>query len=76
MIFRNKSFSDFQYGFRSSRLTAKLLTVEVDGIARVLHMSSATLALIQRLFVGFDIQIFYTDLSFMEFLFRFSTLFP
>ena len=37
-------FSDFQYGFRSSRSTADLLTVVPDRIARVLNRSGATRA--------------------------------
>ena len=35
-------FSDFQYGFRSSRSTADLLTVVSDRIARVFNRSGAT----------------------------------
>ena len=35
-------FSDFQYGFRSSRLTADLLTVVSDRIARAFSRSGAT----------------------------------
>ena len=35
-------FSDFQYGFRSSRLTADLLTVVSDRIARAFNKSGAT----------------------------------
>ena len=35
-------FSDFQYGFRSSRLTADLLTVVSDRIATALNRSGAT----------------------------------
>ena len=42
-------FSDFQYGFRSSRSTADLLTVLSDRIARVFNRSGATGA------VAFDI---------------------
>ena len=42
-------FSDFQYGFRSSRSTADLLTVVSDRIARVFNRSGATRA------VAFDI---------------------
>ena len=42
-------FSDFQYGFRSSRLTADLLTVASDRIARAFNRSGATGA------VGLDI---------------------
>ena len=37
-------FSDFQYGFRSSRLTADLLTVASDRIARAFDRSGATRA--------------------------------
>ena len=33
--------SDFQYGFRSSQLTADLLTVVSDRIARVFNRSEA-----------------------------------
>ena len=35
-------FSDFQYGFRSSRSTGGLLTVASDRIARALNKSRAT----------------------------------
>ena len=35
-------FSDFQYGFRSSRSTADLLTVVSDRIIRALNRSGAT----------------------------------
>ena len=34
-------FSDLQYGFRSSRLTADFLTVVFDRIARVFNRSGA-----------------------------------
>ena len=37
-------FSDFQYGFRSSRSTADLLTVFSDRIARAFNRSGATRA--------------------------------
>ena len=37
-------FSDFQYGFRSSRSTTDLLTVVSDRIARVFNRSGATQA--------------------------------
>ena len=37
-------FSDFQYGFRSSRATAELLTVVSDRIARAFNRSGATRA--------------------------------
>ena len=42
-------FSDFQYGFSSSRSTADLLTVVFDRIARDVNRSRATRA------VGLDI---------------------
>ena len=35
-------FSDFQYGFRSSRSAADLLTVVSDRIARTFNRSGAT----------------------------------
>ena len=35
-------FSDFHYGFRSSRSTADLLTVASDRIARAFNWSGAT----------------------------------
>ena len=35
-------FSDFRYGFRSSRLTTDFLTFVSDGIARVFNRSGAT----------------------------------
>ena len=35
-------FSDFQYGFRSSRSTADLLTAVSDRIARAFNKSAAT----------------------------------
>ena len=37
-------FSDFQYGFRSSRSTADLLTVVSDRIARAFNRSGTTRA--------------------------------
>ena len=37
-------FSDFQYGFRSSRSTANLLTVVSDRIARAFNRPGATRA--------------------------------
>ena len=37
-------FSDFQYGFRSSRLTADLLTVVSERIAAVIDRSRTTQA--------------------------------
>ena len=37
-------FSDFQYGFRSSRSTSDLLKIVSDRIARAINRSGATLA--------------------------------
>ena len=39
-------FSDFQYGFRSSRSTAELVTVVSDRIARAFNRAGATRALV------------------------------
>ena len=39
-------FSDFQYGFRSSRSTADLLIVVSDRIARAFNRSGATRAVV------------------------------
>ena len=47
-------FSDFQYGFRSSRSTADLLTVVFDRIARVFNRSGATGAVALNISKAFD----------------------
>ena len=47
-------FSDFQYGFRSSRATADLLTVASDRIARVFKRSGATRAVALDISKAFD----------------------
>ena len=47
-------FSDFQYGFRSSRSTADLLTVVSDRIARALKRSGATRAVALDISKAFD----------------------
>ena len=47
-------FSDFQYGFRSSRSTADLLTVVTERIASILNLSGATLAISLNIFKAFD----------------------
>ena len=47
-------FSDFQYGFRSSRLTADLLTVVSDRIARAFNRSGATRAIALDISKAFD----------------------
>ena len=47
-------FSDFQYGFRSSRSTADLLTVVSDRIARAFNRSGATRAVALDISKPFD----------------------
>ena len=47
-------FSDFQYGFRSSRSTADLLTVLSDRIARAFNRSGATRAVALDISKAFD----------------------
>ena len=47
-------FSDFQYGFRSSQLTADLLTIVSDRIARAFDRSGATRAVALNISKAFD----------------------
>ena len=47
-------FSDFQYGFRSFRSTADLLTVVSDRIARAFNRSGATQAVALDIYKAFD----------------------
>ena len=47
-------FSDFQYGFRSSRSTADLLTVVSDKIARFFNRSGLTRAVVLDISKAFD----------------------
>ena len=47
-------FSDFQYGFRSSRSTADLLTVVSDRIARTFNWPGATQAVALDISKAFD----------------------
>ena len=47
-------FSDFLYGFRSSRSTAELLTVVSDRIARAFNRSGATRAVALDISKAFD----------------------
>ena len=47
-------FSDFQYGFRSSQLTADLLTVVSDRIAGAFNRSGATRAVALDISKAFD----------------------
>ena len=63
-------FSDFPYGFRSSLSTADLLTVVSDRIAGALNGSGATRAVardISKVLTRFDMLVFFTNLSLMEF---------
>ena len=71
-------FSDFQYGFRSSRSTTDLLTVVSDRIARVFNRSWATRAValgISRAFDRVCMLVFFTNSSLMEFHVRYLALF-
>ena len=54
-------FSDLQYGFRSSRSTANLLTVMSDRIARVFNRSGATRAIALDISKAFD-RVWHADL--------------
>ena len=69
--------SDFQYGFRSYRSTADLLTVVSDRIARVFNRSGATRAVALDISKAFEfgMLVFFTDLSLMEFQDRYLALF-
>ena len=57
--------SDFQYGFRSSRSTADLLTHFPDRIARA---SRAVALDISRLLTEFGMLVFFTSVSLWNFL--------
>ena len=71
-------FSNFQYGFRSSRSTADLLTVVSDRIARAFNRSGATRAVALDTSKAFD-KVWYVgllhNLSLMEFHVKNLTLF-
>ena len=59
-------FSTFQYGFRSSRSTADLLTVVSDRIARAFHRSGATQAItlgMSKDFPKFGMLVFFKKLK-------------
>ena len=56
------SFSDFQFGFRSSRSTADLLTVVSDRIARTFNRSGATRAVVLDISKAFDLRNFRSDI--------------
>ena len=53
-IVHHQEECDFQYGFRSSRSTADLLTVVSDTIARAFNRSGATQAVALDIFKAFD----------------------
>ena len=71
-------FSDFQYGFRSSRSTADLLTVVSDRIARAFNRSGPTRAVALDISKAFD-RVWHAGLlhklSLMEFQVRYLALF-
>ena len=54
-------FSDFQYGFRSSRSTADLLTIVSNRIARTFNRSGATGAVAIDISRAFD-RVWHADL--------------
>ena len=71
-------FSDFQYGFRSSRSTADLLTVVSNrmlGLLTGLELLELWHLIYPRLLTGFGMLVFFTNLSLMEFHVRYSALF-
>ena len=78
-VFKNCDlFSDFQYGFRSSRSTADLLTVVSDRIARAFNRSGLLELwhlIYPRLLTGFGMLVFFTNLRLMEFQIRYFALF-
>ena len=71
-------FSDFQYGFRSSRSTADLLTAVSDRIARAFNRSGATRAVALDRSKAFD-RVWHAgllhNLNLMEFQVRYLALF-
>ena len=73
-------FSDFQYGFRFSRLTADLLTVVSDRIAKAFKRSRATRAVALDISKAFE-RVWHASLlhkrksSLMEFQVRYLALF-
>ena len=72
-------FSDFQYGFRSSRSTADLLTVVSDRIPRLLmclRLFELQHLIYLRVLIGFGLLVFFTKLSLREFQVRYLTLSP
>ena len=75
---KSSLFSDFQYGFRSSRLNADFLTVVFDRIARDFNRSRATLALAldnPRFLRDIRMLVFFRNLVLMEYQIRYLALF-
>ena len=70
-----KYFTYFQYGFRSSQSTADLLTVVSDRIARAFSRSGATRPVALEISKAFDMLVFFTNLSLMEFQVKYLALF-
>ena len=71
-------FSDFQYGFRSSRSIENHLTVVSDRIARVFNRSMATRAVTfdtPKGLTEFGMLVFFTNLGLMVFQVRYLVLF-
>ena len=72
-------FSDFQYGFRSSRSTANPLTVISNRISRSFNRPRATgyigPLIYPRLLKGFGMLVFFTNVSLMEFQVNYVALF-
>ena len=71
-------FADFKNGFRSSQSTADLLTVVSDRIARAFNRSGATRAMaldILKVFAGFHMVVYCTNLGLGEFQVRYLALF-
>ena len=54
-------FYDFQYGFRSFRSTADLLTVVSDRTARTFNRSMVTQAVAFNILTGFDMVVFFAN---------------
>ena len=69
-------FSDFQYGFRSSRSTADLLIVVSEQIARAFNRSGATQAVALDISKAFFkvLLVFFTNLRCMKFQVRYLAL--
>ena len=70
-------FSDFQYGFKSSLSTVDLVTVVSDIIARAvtgLGLLELWHLIFPRFSTGFSVLVFFTNLSLMEFHFRYLAL--